>query len=156
MDRLTRRSFLTGSLALYGLASAPLRAAAILGQTPRFPSSPFTLGVASGDPTPDGAVLWTRLAIDPVHGGGMPAVPIDVRWEVASDDRLMNIVQQGRTSALPEWAHSVHVEVEGLQSARARCRVTAQSSIGSVLRSCRARTGRWAISRRTATSRRKT
>src|SRR5690606_30055930 len=26
---------------------------------------PFTLGVASGDPTPDGVVLWTRLAPEP-------------------------------------------------------------------------------------------
>ena len=34
---------------------------------------PFTLGVASGDPTPDGVVLWTRLAPRPLDGGGMPA-----------------------------------------------------------------------------------
>ncbi|MBU2349678.1 MAG: PhoD-like phosphatase N-terminal domain-containing protein, partial [Alphaproteobacteria bacterium] len=26
----------------------------------------FPLGVASGDPAPDGFVLWTRLAVDPV------------------------------------------------------------------------------------------
>jgi PhoD-like phosphatase, N-terminal domain len=31
-----------------------------------FGDNPFTLGVASGDPTPDGIVLWTRLAPDPV------------------------------------------------------------------------------------------
>jgi alkaline phosphatase D len=118
MTRLTRRSFLRGSLACWGLASAPLRAAAIFGQTPRFSSSPFTLGVASGDPAPDGVVLWTRLAIDPVHGGGMPAVPVEVNWEIASDDRLADVVQRGRTAALPGWAHSVHVEVEGLQPER--------------------------------------
>ena len=38
---------------------------------PPFASNPFALGVASGDPTPDGVVLWTRLAPDPLNGGGM-------------------------------------------------------------------------------------
>ena len=27
---------------------------------------PFTLGVASGDPLPDGVVIWTRLAPSPL------------------------------------------------------------------------------------------
>ena len=90
----------------------------MFGQTPRLPSSPFTLGVASGDPSSDGVVLWTRLALDPTGGGGMPPVAVEVNWEIASDDRLANVVRRGRTSALPEWAHSVHIEVEGLQPER--------------------------------------
>ena len=39
---------------------------------PKFSANPFTLGIASGDPAPDGVVLWTRLATDPLHGGGLP------------------------------------------------------------------------------------
>src|SRR5258708_4870588 len=39
---------------------------------------PFTLGVASGDPWPDGVVLWTRLAPQPLQGGGMPPWPVAV------------------------------------------------------------------------------
>ena len=42
------------------------------------PDYPFTLGVASGAPRADGFVLWTRLAPQPLHGGGMgdaPAAP---------------------------------------------------------------------------------
>src|SRR5258707_8713778 len=39
---------------------------------PIFESYPFSLGVASGDPLPDGVVLWTRLAPKPLEGGGMP------------------------------------------------------------------------------------
>ena len=35
-------------------------------QTP-LPAGVFSLGVASGDPLPDGIVLWTRLAPDPLH-----------------------------------------------------------------------------------------
>ena len=51
-------------------------------------ANPFTLGIASGDPTDDGVVLWTRLAPDPLNGGGMPSQRVDVAWEVASDERM--------------------------------------------------------------------
>ena len=48
-------------------------------------SNPFALGVASGDPAPDGVVLWTRLALaDPAQ---MLATHT-VRWEVAHDARF--------------------------------------------------------------------
>jgi hypothetical protein len=47
---------------------------------------PFQLGVASGDPAPDGVVIWTRLAPDPINGGGMPPEDVRVRWQVATDE----------------------------------------------------------------------
>lgn len=78
----------------------------------------FTLGVASGDPTSNGVVLWTRLAPDPLNGGGMPAVPIPVEWRVANDEAMTNIVQQGTAIAWPSLAHSVHVEVPNLGADR--------------------------------------
>ena len=57
-------------------AGARPRQPAPLGQGGAVPPAPFTLGVASGDPVPDGVVLWTRLAPDPlVPGGGMPGAP---------------------------------------------------------------------------------
>ena len=80
----------------------------------RIPDFPFTLGIASGDPTSTGVVLWTRLAPDPLRGGGMPAQRVRVRWELADDEQFSRIVQRGDVLALPELAHSVHVEVEGL------------------------------------------
>jgi alkaline phosphatase D len=80
--------------------------------------NPFTLGVASGDPTADGIVLWTRLAPDPLNGGGMPPWPVLVRWEVADDEEMANVVSQGLALAMPTLAHSVHVEVAGLQPDR--------------------------------------
>jgi hypothetical protein len=49
---------------------------------------PFSLGVASGDPLPGSVVLWTRLAPDPLNGGGMPQRNVKVRWEVASDENF--------------------------------------------------------------------
>lgn len=80
--------------------------------------SPFTLGVASGDPWADSVVLWTRLALDPTHGGGMPDTPIEVTWQLATDDKLSKVVKRGRATATAEWAHSVHVEVNGLEPDR--------------------------------------
>jgi alkaline phosphatase D len=78
------------------------------------PRELFQLGVASGDPAPDGVVLWTRLGPDPVHGGGMPRLAVPVHWEVADDERFTQVRQQGRAMAEPRYAHSVHVEVAGL------------------------------------------
>jgi len=70
----------------------------------------FALGVASGCPRADGVVLWTRLT-----GAALPAA-IEVRWEVADDERFARIVAQGTETALADEAHSVHAEVGGLRS----------------------------------------
>jgi alkaline phosphatase D len=82
-------------------------------------TNPFTLGVASGDPAPDGFVIWTKLAPQPLaRGGGMRRRPVDVEWIVAADERMTQPVQRGRVAARPEVGHAVHVEVSGLQPAR--------------------------------------
>lgn len=101
------------------LAARPLSAGALT----RGPFSDplFTLGVASGDPLPDGVVLWTRLApvpLAPDGSGGLPARRVPVRWEVAHDDRFRRVARRGVTLTGPEVGHSVHVEVEGLDPAR--------------------------------------
>jgi alkaline phosphatase D len=84
-----------------------------------FPSDPFQLGVAAGDPAADGFVIWTRLAPTPFEFGfGMGAQPVDVDWEVAADDRFTSIVRSGKASASPLLAHAVHVEVAGLKPDR--------------------------------------
>ncbi|GAA0232960.1 alkaline phosphatase D family protein [Cryptosporangium japonicum] len=79
------------------------------------PKDVFTLGVASGDPLPDGVVLWTRLAPRPLEGGGMPPVPIPVRWEVAADERFRTLVRTGTAVAHPATAHTLHVDARGLR-----------------------------------------
>ena len=82
------------------------------------PGNPFTLGVASGDPWPDSVVLWTRLAPAPLApGGGMPARPVTLRWEVAADARMARVLQSGEAVARPEEAHSVHLVLRGLEPA---------------------------------------
>lgn len=115
---IPRRRFLAGAAALGAWAGAPafLRGAAA---QPRLSGQPFTLGVASGYPLPGGVVLWTRLAPSPsLPGGGMPREPVPVDWEIADDEGMSRVVRRGTTAATPEWAHSVHVEVEGLEPAR--------------------------------------
>lgn len=107
---------LTGTLVpaawMPGAAAAPARPLS---------RDPFTLGVASGDPLPDGVVLWTRLAPEPLAAdglGGMPAREVAVRWEVATDERFRRVVRRGVARTGPDAGHSVHVEVQGLSPAR--------------------------------------
>jgi alkaline phosphatase D len=101
-----RRRFLQALAALGLSRSLPTRAQALA--QPRFARDPFALGVASGYPQPDGMVLWTRLA-----GEHSPAV-IPVRWEVAEDESMRQVVASGTAAAEPDWAHSVHAEPRGL------------------------------------------
>jgi alkaline phosphatase D len=82
---------------------------------PRFVDDPFVLGVASGDPTPTGAVIWTRLAPRPLEpDGGMVGERVAVTWEVAADEWFSQSVKRGRSTAAPELSYSVHVDVDGL------------------------------------------
>lgn len=87
--------------------------------TAKLAGDPFTLGVASGDPLTDRVILWTRLAPDPMAGGGgaMPDSPVDVVWEVATDERFAKAVSSGVYTAEADLAHSVHVDVDGLDPA---------------------------------------
>jgi len=86
---------------------------------PIFLDYPFQLGVASGDPLPDGVVLWTRLAPRPLEvGSGMPKAAVEVEWQIAEDERFSQGVQKGTAVARPELGHAVHVEVAGLKPGR--------------------------------------
>ena len=118
LTRLSRRELLNVAWTLGAAAIArPLISTRLLAQ-PLFRSYPFPLGVASGDPLPDGVVLWTRLAPEPYDGGGMPMANVEVAWEVAADRAFRTIVQKGTTIARPELGHSVHVEASGLDPGR--------------------------------------
>ena len=109
----SRRDFLA-HLSAFGLALAGFPRLPVLVR-PRFAANPFALGVGSGDPAPDGVVLWSRLAPDPLNGGGMTPEAVSVRWEVASDEGMRNIVKRGTTMARPDLGHSIHVEIDGLR-----------------------------------------
>ena len=82
------------------------------------PGNPFGLGVASGSPSHDSVVLWTRLLQPDGNSLGAQAEPYAVRWELAHDERFTRIAQSGQAQAIGALAHSVHVEVQGLASDR--------------------------------------
>ena len=68
---MDRRLFLT-DLSRYAALAAVVPNVWRVTTRPRFADDPFQLGVASGDPTPTGGVLWTRLAPRPFEpDGGM-------------------------------------------------------------------------------------
>jgi len=112
-----RRRFLQ-SLAALGISPAlPVRAQLLA--KPRFAADPFVLGIASGYPLPQGVVLWTRLAPQPAApGGGLGPEVIPVTWQIARDEQMRAVAASGTAYASPEWAHSVHVEVTGLEPDR--------------------------------------
>jgi len=117
MSPIDRRRFLQ-ALALLGLAQS-VPSLAQFQPRPRFASNPFSLGVASGYPLPNGIVLWTRLAPVPeAPGGGMAPEVVPVRWEIARDEKFAHLAASGTAYATPDWGHSVHVEVTGLEPAR--------------------------------------
>lgn len=82
----------------------------------RLARNPFALGVASGSPDETSVVLWTRLV--EADGDALAGGPVTVRWEIAQDDAFSRIVRQGQSQAVPELAHSVHAEVQGLAPGR--------------------------------------
>ena len=113
---MNRRDFIRGLGAIGGFST--LRGSPFGAGSGLFDDYPFRLGVASGEPTADSVVLWTRLAPDPMHGGGMKPEAVEVGWELAHDSAMRRVFRSGRVSSVPELAHSVHVEVWSLNPGR--------------------------------------
>ena len=78
----------------------------------------FTLGVASGSPRETSVILWTRLAPDPLRGGGMPPGLTEVRWRVCTDAAMRRTFRQGVARTSEAKGHSVHVHLDGLEPGR--------------------------------------
>jgi alkaline phosphatase D len=79
--------------------------------SPTITSDPFTLGVASGDPLADSLILWTRL----LPAEALPDTDVEVTWEIARDPEFTEVVSSGTALAVAALAHSVHVDVTGLE-----------------------------------------
>ncbi|MFJ2770216.1 alkaline phosphatase D family protein [Streptomyces sp. NPDC087300] len=80
----------------------------------------FHHGVASGDPLPDGVLLWTRVTPTPdaVPGSGK-GPDTEVRWEIAEDKGFTRVVGHGSTTARAASDHTVKADVRGLRQATA-------------------------------------
>ena len=79
---------------------------------------PFRLGVAAGYPTPDGVTLWTRLLPGRSDPEAFAARDVLVRWEVFAEGLPGAPAASGNAYAAPAEAHSVHVDVRGLEPDR--------------------------------------
>ena len=115
---MRRRAFISGAASL--LTATWTGGCAHRLAQPTAAMSPFTLGVASGCPTPDGFVLWTRLAtsaVAPDGTGGMSG-PVSVGYEIGTDPQLRTVVRTGRVTADSCFGHSVHLEISGLRSSQ--------------------------------------
>ena len=118
LSKLSRRELLNIAWKLGAATILQPAISRVAWSQPLFRTYPFSIGVASGDPWPDSVVLWTRLAPEPLDGGGMPMANVDVAWEVASDRTFRSVVKNGTTTARPELGHCVHVEAGGLNPGR--------------------------------------
>ncbi|MDQ0796877.1 alkaline phosphatase [Streptomyces sp. B1I3] len=80
----------------------------------------FLHGVASGDPLPDGILLWTRVtpAPDAVPGSGLGA-DTPMVWEIAEDKAFSRVAARGTAVARAGSDHTVKVDVRGLRPATA-------------------------------------
>ncbi|WP_019193289.1 alkaline phosphatase D family protein [Corynebacterium timonense] len=128
---LPRRNFLVGSgvaaasvavgpsaAAQSSLSSAPITGARPLPGAPESPYSHFMHGVASGDPTPESVILWTRVTVGPeaMPGSGV-GEDARVAWEVATTPKFTEIVRAGEVVASAGSDHTVHVDPHGLAPA---------------------------------------
>jgi len=126
-DRVTsghfsRRRFAGGAGAAFTAIAAPGLIRIAVAQSWRS-GNPFSLGVASGAPRPDGFVLWTRLAPEPLSTnpetpGGMSGADVTLRYEIATDPGMAKVVRHGAATAEQALAYSVHLDVTGLQAGR--------------------------------------
>ncbi|MFF5970088.1 alkaline phosphatase D family protein [Streptomyces sp. NPDC012769] len=94
----------------------------------------FLHGIASGDPLPDGVMLWTRVTPTAAAVPGSGSGPdITVGWEVAEDRAFTRTVAQGSVTATAASDHTVKVDVRGLRPATAHWfRFTAGAVVSSV------------------------
>ncbi|QZH74123.1 MAG: alkaline phosphatase D family protein [Erythrobacter sp.] len=90
------------ALALPGIASAR--------QAPE--TVRFAHGVASGDPTPGGAIIWTRATAEEGFAGDIP-----LRWHVATDAGAAPLIS-GAVTARGAADHTAKVDLTGLEPGR--------------------------------------
>lgn len=105
-------------LKVLALASTGIPIASFSQSKIKFEKNPFVLGVASGSPTDQSIVLWTRLIDDGLFGSNLPTNPIEVKWELSDDIGFTRLVKSGVSLAVPDLAYSVHAEIDHLPSSQ--------------------------------------
>ncbi|MER7915158.1 MULTISPECIES: alkaline phosphatase D family protein [unclassified Streptomyces] len=111
-----RRRTVVKAAAATAVLAGPLAAALPARASGQAPA--FLHGVASGDPLPDGILLWTRVtpAPDATPGSGVGPDTV-VSWVIATDKALTQVVSKGSTTATAASDHTVKADIRGLQPA---------------------------------------
>jgi alkaline phosphatase D len=109
---ISRRDFLVASATSVAFLPLTLRAQNAAPDAGRI----FRHGVASGDPLTDRVMLWTRVTPPATRSS---TGPLDVRWRIASDEKLGQVVATGMASAAPQRDFTVKVDAGNLQPGRA-------------------------------------
>jgi alkaline phosphatase D len=109
MTDINRRQFirLTSFLASSVFISTSLGGCA---STPTPTDVEFSHGVASGDPTKNAVILWTRAV--PLSGQSGSAVTIN--WEIAIDEAFFDIVRKGSASTSAAKDFTLKIDVKDL------------------------------------------
>jgi alkaline phosphatase D len=117
---LNRRNFMVGSVGAAALARLTTGCSEGAGggdqdagaSTPwselALNSELFEHGVASGDPSTSAVILWTRLS---GQSGGQ-----ELRWVVANDEALQDIVSEGKVSTDADRDFTAQVDADGLSA----------------------------------------
>ncbi|MFF8949470.1 alkaline phosphatase D family protein [Streptomyces sp. NPDC014940] len=111
-----RRRTVVKAAAATAVLAGPLAAALPARAADQAPA--FLHGVASGDPLPDGVLLWTRVTPVPeaIPGSGV-GPDTEVGWVVARDKAFTDVVAKGSTTARAESDHTVKADIRGLAPA---------------------------------------
>ncbi|MFI9587220.1 alkaline phosphatase D family protein [Streptomyces sp. NPDC052236] len=128
----SRRTVVKAAAATAAVAAPVLTGAAAASAAQEAPA--FLHGIASGDPLPDGVLLWTRLTPTPDALPGSGNGPdTAVSWEVAEDKDFAQVVARGVTTSTAASDHTVKVDVRGLRQASVYYfRFTAGTALSSV------------------------
>ncbi|WP_411111268.1 alkaline phosphatase D family protein [Streptomyces sp. c-19] len=130
----SRRTVVKAAAVTAAVAPALLGAASTAQAAPA--ATAFLHGVASGDPLPDGVLLWTRVTPTPeaVPGSGL-GPDVQVGWEMAEDRAFARVVASGTTTASAASDHTVKADVRGLRPATSYWfRFTADSVVSPAAR----------------------
>ncbi|TQK43906.1 alkaline phosphatase D [Streptomyces sp. SLBN-118] len=130
----SRRTVVKAAAATAVVAAPALAVAASAASASAAEGPAFLHGIASGDPLPDGVLLWTRITPTPdaVPGSGK-GPDTAVSWEVAEDNAFTKVVARGATTSKAASDHTVKVDVRGLRQATAYYfRFTADGSVSPV------------------------
>ncbi|OUD00939.1 alkaline phosphatase D family protein [Streptomyces swartbergensis] len=115
-SRTPRRRTVVKAAAATAVLAGPLAATLPARAVDQAPA--FLHGVASGDPLPDGVLLWTRVTPVPeaIPGSGL-GPDTEVSWIVAKDKAFTTVVAKGSTTATAASDHTVKADIRGLEPA---------------------------------------